>query len=70
MTKARVTTVLSVVTVLLALTAAIFNYLNNGRITWKAVAGVLVFVSLAFVIRGVTATGERGRDRQNRTKTS
>ncbi len=39
MDKARVASVLSVVALLLAIGAAVLNYANNGRVTWKAVAG-------------------------------
>jgi membrane protein YdbS with pleckstrin-like domain len=51
MDKARVASVLSVVALLLAIGAAVLNYANNGRVTWKAVAGVAIFASVAIALR-------------------
>ena len=70
MTKARLASILSVAMVVVALAAAILNYVNNGQVTWKAVAGLLFFVSMALVIRGVTAAGGRGTGQPDRPKTS
>ena len=51
MTKARVASVLSVIALMLAIGAAVLNYANNGRVTWKAVAGVAIFASMAIALR-------------------
>jgi hypothetical protein len=55
MSKSRLASVLSVTVIVLALAAAILNYFNTGRITWKAVGGLLFFVSVALVVRTVVA---------------
>jgi hypothetical protein len=59
MTRARLTSVLSMAMVTLGVAAAILNYLNNGRITWKAVAALLCFVSLALVVRNAGTGSKR-----------
>jgi hypothetical protein len=59
MSKARLASVLSVIVLVLAVAAAVLNYINNGRITWRVVAGLLVFVSLALVVRNVLARSGR-----------
>jgi hypothetical protein len=53
MTKARLTSVLSVVAVLAAVVAAALNVINNGRLTWKAVAGVAAIVVVVILVRGM-----------------
>jgi hypothetical protein len=55
MSKSRLASVLSVTVIVFVLAAAILNYFNTGRITWKAVGGFLFFVSVALVVRTVVA---------------
>jgi uncharacterized membrane protein YfcA len=59
MTLARLSSVLSVVMVVLAGAAAALNYVNNGRVTWQAVAGLSASVVLALGIRAALAANRR-----------
>ena len=65
MSKARLITVLSVTMLILAIVAAIFNTIDNGRITGRTVAGLLFVVSMALALRSVSASIDRGRNRQD-----
>lgn len=63
MTKARMTSVLWIVAILLAVAAAILNTINNGRVTWRAVAGVLIITTLALVNRAVMPGSKADKDK-------
>ena len=67
MSKVRLASVPSVMVLVLAVAAAVLNYINNGRITWKAVAGLLLFVGLALVFRTAGA-GSRSTSTETNEK--
>jgi hypothetical protein len=69
MSKAGVALVLGVISLVIAVEAAVLNYINNGRITWKAVAGLLVFGSLVLLVRTVVAGGGRWSTEANEKAT-
>ncbi len=65
MKSARVISVAIVVMLVLALVAATFSYLNEGRLTLGTVARFLFFVAMAGVLRAFVVSQRRRAERSD-----